>query len=180
MTLFSRKLAAVSLGAMLFGAGAIAVQAQTVAPPANPAPAPLTQTAALDPALQKMFMALATAMLANFAANASTGSLEQFDPAPMLESAVKGALSSRELNAALDRLVDQGMNANAAADSVTGGGTGTADSSLSPEMRALVRAALKGAVTMARTEIAREFASAAASTPAAAVPLSATPSSSTP
>ena len=162
MTLFSRKLAAVSLavsiGAVLFGAGAIPVlaqgAAQGVAPPAAAAPA---APAALDPALQKMFIALATAMLANFAASTSSGSLDKFDPAPLLESAVKSALNSRELNAALDRLVDQGMNADGTAD--------RAPNSLSPEMRGLIKAALKGAVTMARTEIAREFAPAAASTP---------------
>ena len=165
MTLFFRKLAAVSLavsiGAVLFGAGAIPVLAQGVAqgvaPPAAAAPAAPAAPAALDPALQKMFTALTSTMLANFAASASSGSLDKFDPAPLLESAVKSAFNSRELNAALDRLVDQGMNADGTAD--------RAPNSLSPEMRGLIKAALKGAVTMARTEIAREFAPAAASTP---------------
>ena len=163
MTLFSRKLTAVSLavsiGAVLFGAGAIPVLAQGVAPPATAAlgAAAPAAPAALDPALQKMFTALASTMLANFAANASSGSLDKFDPAPLLESAIKSAFNSRELNAALDRLVDQGMNADGTAD--------RAPNSLSPEMRGLIKAALKGAVTMARTEIAREFAPAAASTP---------------
>ena len=159
MTLFSRKLAAVSLavsiGAVLFGAGAIPVRAQGGAPPAAAPGA--SAPAALDPALKKMFTALASAMLANFAASTSSGSLEKFDPAPLLESAVKSALNSRELNATLDRLVDLGMNADGTAD--------RAPNSLSPEMRGLIKAALKGAVTMARTEIAREFAPAAASTP---------------
>lgn len=173
MTLFSRKLAAVSLAVsvttVLIGAGAMPVQAQRAAPPvtassATAAPAPV------GPALQKMFMALATAMLANFAASASSGSLDNFDPAPVLESAVKGALNSRELNAALDRLVDQGMNAGNGAGSTASGVPDTADSTLPPEMRALIKAALKGAVTMARTEIAREFAPPAASTPAVSTP----------
>ena len=111
-------------------------------------------TTALDPAIQKMLLALGSAMLANFVASASSGSLDKFDPAPMLESALKSALNSRELNAALDRLVDQSVSAGEA-----GGAPGSA---LPPEMRALVKAALKGAVTMARTEIAREFAPAPA------------------
>ena len=166
MTLFSRKLAAVSLavsiGAVLFGAGAIPVRAQGGAPPAAAAAPGASAPAALDPALQKMFTALASAMLANFAASVSSGSLEPFDPAALLESAVKSALNSRELNAALDHLVNQGMN--------TGGTADSAPDALSPEMRALIKAALKGAVTMARTEIAREFAPAAASTPAVSTP----------
>ena len=122
-----------------------------------------TAATALDPAIKNMLLALGSAMLANFAASASSGSLDKFDPAPMLESALKSALNSRELNRALDRLVDQSVSAGDAA--------GASNPALSPEMRALVKAALQGAVTMARAEIAREFAPAPATptpTPGAA------------
>ena len=120
-----------------------------------------TAATALDPAIKNMLLALGSAMLANFAASASSGSLDQFDPAPILESALKSALNSRELNRALDRLVDQSVSAGDAA--------GAPNSALPPEMRALVKAALQGAVTVARAEIAREFAPAPATpTPGAA------------
>ena len=120
-----------------------------------------TATTAFDPAIKKMLLALGSAMLANFAASASSGSLDKFDPAPMLESALKSALNSRELNRALDRLVDQSVSAGDAA--------GAPNPALPPEMRALVKAALQGAVTMARAEIAREFAPVPATpTPGAA------------
>ena len=120
-----------------------------------------TAATALDPAIKNMLLALGSAMLANFAASASSGSLDKFDPAPILESALKNALNSRELNGALDRLVDQSVSAGDAA--------GAPNSALPPEMRALVKAALQGAVTVARAEIAREFAPAPATpTPGAA------------
>ncbi len=151
MTLFSRKLVAVSLGAVLFGIGAIAVQAQSVAPVPVTVPQ-ASSPVALDPALKQMFMLLATSMLANFAASASSGSLDRFDPAPLIEQTVKTALGSRELNAALDRMVDQAGSTGAnSAD-------GAADSAMSPEVRALIKLALKSAVTVARNELAREFA----------------------
>jgi hypothetical protein len=110
-------------------------------------PATGTAGAAIDPALQRMFMALATALVANFAASAARGSLDGFDPAPMLEAALKNALGSRELNRLLDRMVDQA-------------GTGPDAAAMSPEMRALVKTALAGAVSMARAEITRELAPA--------------------
>jgi hypothetical protein len=124
----------------------------SVAQEAPPATAAGMASSAVDPAVQRMFMALATALVANFAANAARGSLDGFDPAPMLEGALKNALGSRELNSLLDRMVDQA-------------GTGPDAAAMSPEMRALVKTALAGAVSMARTEIARSFAPAA---PAAA------------
>ena len=102
-----------------------------------------------------MFMALATSVLTNFAASAAKGSLDGFDPGPALESTLKAALTSRELQTALDRLVDQAGR----------GVDGAAADGVSPEMRTLMRAALSGAVSMARNEIARELAG----TPAAPV-----------
>ena len=57
-------------------------------------------------------------------------------------------LASRELHTAIDRLVDQAGR----------GVEGSAADAVSPEMRALMKAALSGAVSMARNEIARELA----------------------
>ena len=155
----SRRIAA-ALFALSLAAGSVfggaAVYAQSAAAGGTAAtvstPAPAT---ALDPALQRMFMALAAAVLTNFAASAAKGSLDGFDPGPALESTLKTALSSRELQTALDRLVDQ---AGRGVDGATADG-------VSPEMRALMKAALSGAVSMARNEIAREWAA----TPAAPV-----------
>ncbi len=113
--------------------------------PALPKPA---AASALDPALQRMFMALATSVLSSFAANAAKGSLDGFDPGPVLESTLKTVLSSRELHTAIERMVDQ---AGTGADN-------TAADGVSPEMRALMKAALSGAVSMARNEIVRELA----------------------
>lgn len=150
------RLAAVLPLSLALAGGSVTSAAQEAAP----VPAPMTEkrasnTAAIDPALQRMFMTLATALVANFAASAARGSLDGFDPAPMLEGALKNALASRELNALLDRMVDQA-------------GTGPDANAMSPEMRALVKTALAGAVSMARAEIARELAPA--SPPARAQP----------
>ncbi len=163
-TLFALSLAA---GSVFGGAAACAQSASggpfTATVPTATVPTgtvPTTATAAapataLDPALRRMFMALATSVLTNFAASAAKGSLDGFDPGPALESTLKAALTSRELQTALDRLVDQAGR----------GVDGAAADGVSPEMRTLMRAALSGAVSMARNEIARELAG----TPAAPV-----------
>ena len=111
---------------------------------AQSAPTPVLAPA-LDPEMQRLFMTLATSVLTSFAANAAKGSLEGFDPGPAIEAAFRSALASRDINAAVERLVDQ------AGRNVDGGGVA------SPEMRALLKVALSGVVAMARSEIAREF-----------------------
>lgn len=102
---------------------------------------------ALDPEARRMFMTLATAVLASFAANASKGSLEGFDPGPAIETALKNALASRDLQGALDRLVDQAAR----------GVDGAEGAATSPELRAMLKAALSGVVALARSELAREL-----------------------
>lgn len=129
-------------------AAASANTAPVTAAPANTASATAAPAPALDPALQHMLMALATSVLTNFAVSASKGSLDGFDPGPALESTLKTVLASRELHTAIDRLVDQAGR----------GVEGSAADGVSPEMRALMRAALSGAVSMARNQIARELA----------------------
>lgn len=131
-----------------FGVAAVNAHDAPVADAAHPASSRPAAVTALDPALQRMFMALATSVLSSFAANAAKGSLDGFDPGPALESTLKTVLSSRELHTAIDRMVDQAGSGvdNTAADGVP------------PEMRALMKAALSGAVSMARNEMARELA----------------------
>ena len=148
MNRISAKLAAMSFAVALAGGSTASAQAQRVAAPAA------ASAITMDPALQKMLVALATAMLTNFSASAASGSLDKFDPAPLFESALKGALNSRELNAALDRMIDQGVDAGATA----GAAAGAASAPFSPEMRALIKTALKSAAALARNEIARELA----------------------
>ena len=121
-----------------------------------PTPAPVARTApnmpaAIDPALQRMLMNLGTAMLAGFAQSMAAGSPEAYDPGPLLEKTLRGALTSREFNSALDGIVAQ---------AVAGGGDGA--STLPPELRALLAAAVKGVVGMARNEMLREFSAGAA------------------
>ena len=121
-----------------------------------PTPAPVARTApnmpaAIDPALQRMLMSLGTAMLAGFAQSMAAGSPEAYDPGPLLEKTIRGALTSREFNSALDGIVAQ---------AVAGGGAGA--STLSPELRALLAAAVKGVVGMARNEMLREFSAGTA------------------
>ena len=109
--------------------------------------------AAIDPALQRMLMNLGTAMLAGFAQSMAAGSPEAYDPGPLLEKTIRGALTSREFNSALDGIVAQ---------AVAGGGDGASTSTLTPELRALLAAAVKGVVGMARNELLREFSAGAA------------------
>ena len=123
-----------------------------------PTPAPVARTApnmpaAIDPALQRMLMSLGTAMLAGFAQSMAAGSPEAYDPGPLLEKTIRGALTSREFNSALDGIVAQ---------AVAGGGDGASTSTLTPELRALLAAAVKGVVGMARNEMLREFSAGAA------------------
>ena len=132
----------------VFGVAAVKAHDAPAADAARAASSGPAAASAMDPALQRMFMALATSVLSSFAANAAKGSLDGFDPGPALESTVKTVLASRELHTAIDRLVDQ------AGRGVEGG----AADAVSPEMRALMKAALSGAVSMARNEIARELA----------------------
>ncbi len=103
--------------------------------------------------MQRLFMTLAMSVLSNFATSAARGSLDAFDPGPAIESALRGALNSRDVNAVIDRLVAQA-------------GAGSEGSGASPEMRAMLKAALTGVVAMARSEIARELSGAPAVSPA--------------
>ena len=120
-------------------------------------PAASSAQVALDPAMQRLFMTLAMSVLSNFATSAARGSLDAFDPGPAIESALKGALNSRDVNAVIDRLVAQA-------------GAGSAESGASPEMRAMLKMALTGVVAMARSEIARELSVPAAPAAPAAPP----------
>ena len=147
-----RKTAMTLLAALIMvtaaGGPAHASDAPTPAPVARTAP---NMPAAIDPALQRMLMSLGTAMLAGFAQSMAAGSPEAYDPGPLLEKTIRGALTSREFNSALDGIVAQ---------AVAGGGDGA--STLSPELRALLAAAVKGVVGMARNEMLREFSAGAA------------------
>ncbi len=123
---------------------------------ANDPPAPVARAApiaatTLDPALRRVMMGLGSAMLAGFAGSMASGSAEAYDPGPILEKTIRQALASREFNNAVDAIVAQAL---------AGGGDGA--SALPPEMRALLAAAIKGVVGMARNEILREFSAGAA------------------
>lgn len=109
---------------------------------------PAATATRLDPEFQRLITILATTMLAQFAAQASRGTLDGFDPGPVIESTLRGALNSRELHAALNRIIDQ------AGGEVEG-------SVLTPEMRALIKVALSGVVAMVRNEIAGSLANEA-------------------
>ena len=122
---------------------------------ANDPPAPVARaapiaTTTLDPALQRMLMGLGSAMLAGFAGSMAAGSPESYDPGPLLEKTIRGALTSREFNNAVDGIVARAL---AGADGA---------SALPPEMRAMLAAAIKGVVGMARNEMLREFSAGAA------------------
>lgn len=135
-------------------AGALEAAPATNAPPAvtTPAPAPgAPQAAAMDPETRRLITLLATSVLAQFAAQASKGSFENFDPGPMVESALRGAIDSGAVNRIIDRLVDQ------AGSSIGANGTVSADDPFTPEMRALIKVALSGAVMMAKNEITRSL-----------------------
>lgn len=106
----------------------------------------------LDPEFQRMITILATSMLAQFAAQASKGSLDGFDPGPIIESTLRNALNSRDLQATLDRVVDQA-------------GNGSDGAALSPEMRSLLKVALSGIVAMVRNEISSSLANEVKSGP---------------
>lgn len=131
--------------AAVFGVVPAHAQATSAAPAIS-----ATSATPLDPEARRWFMALATAVLASFAANASKGSLEGFDPGPAIETALKNALASRDLSGAIDRLVDQvGRSAD--------GTEGAEGAAASPEMRAMLKAALSGVLVLARSELAREL-----------------------
>lgn len=146
---------ATSTSALLPGtAGALESAPASNLPPAatTQAPAPGTsQAAAMDAETRRLITLLATSVLAQFAAQASKGSLEDFDPGPMVENALRGALDSGAVNKLIDRLVDQ------AGSSIGANGTAGADDAFTPEMRALIKVALAGAVTLAKNEITRSL-----------------------
>lgn len=152
---------AILISGMAAGVGAVSAWAAPAGADMPAAPAPVVAStavstsapSALDPAMQRMFMTLAMSVLSNFATSAARGSLDAFDPGPAIESALKGALNSRDLNAVIDRLVAQA-------------GAGSEESGASPEMRAMLKAALTGVVAMARSEIARELSATPAGSPA--------------
>ena len=129
-------------------AGAIGATGVLGAPAAYAQGTPAASaTTALNAEMQRLFMTLATVVLAGFAANASKGSLEGFDPGPALEATLRNALASRDLQGAIDRVVDQAVR----------GVDGPDGAAASPEMRAMLKAALSGAVALSRSEIAREL-----------------------
>ena len=141
-----KRIIAALLSASLGAAGALGMasaQAQSQVGEA-PARATMVSQTAIDPAMHRLFMTMAMSVLSNFATSAARGSLDGFDPGPAIESALKGALSSRDINAVIDRLVEQAGNGSEAAGA-------------SPEVRAMLKAALTGVVAMARSEIAREW-----------------------
>lgn len=151
----------------LLGAGTASVWAAPAAIEGSATTAPASATAgvaaapaALDPAMQRLFMTLAMSVLSNFATHAARGSLDAFDPGPAIESALKGALNSRDLNAVIDRLVAQA-------------GAGSEASGASPELRAMLKAALTGVVAMARSEIARQLSDAPSGSGAGSAPTAA-------
>lgn len=123
-----------------FAAGAAPIPARAENLSATtPAPAPA------DAQMQRIVALLATSVLAQFAAHASKGSLDGFDPGPAVESTLRNALASKELQGLIDRIVDQA-------------GSGPEGAGMSPEMRALLKVALSSAATIARAEIARSLA----------------------
>ena len=146
--------AAAGVGAgSAWAAPATSEGAAAAAPVVASTPASSSAPSALDPAMQRLFMTLAMSVLSNFATSAARGSLDAFDPGPAIESALRGALNSRDVNAVIDRLVAQA-------------GAGSEGSGASPEMRTMLKAALTGVVAMARSEIARELSGVPAVSPA--------------
>ena len=124
----------------------LSARAEDVRPPAT--------TAKMDPELQRMIAILATSVLAQFAAHASKGSIDGFDPGPIIESTLRSALHGPEVQSLLNGLVDQA-------------GNGSEGANLSPEMRALLKVALTGVVAMLRNEISSSLANEASKGPAA-------------
>lgn len=141
------KRIAAAVGVVLALAGSVGSGVAQAQDAAGSSVSTMSTTTAMSPEVQRILMALATTVLTSFASGAASGSLEGFDPGPAIERAIKNAIASRDVNAALDRLVDQA-------------GSGADGASLPPEMRALLKAALAGAVAMARSEVAREFGGA--------------------
>lgn len=129
------------------GVGFTAAAAPTLARAENLS---ATAPAATDADMQRIVTLLATSVLAQFAAQVSRGSLDGFDPGPAVESTLRSALASKELQGLIDRIVAQA-------------GSGAEGSGLSPEMRALIKAALSSAAAIARAEISRSLASDAGS-----------------
>ena len=118
---------------------------------AAPTPAHAESLSASTPApvdveLQRIVTLLATSVLAQFVLQAGKGSLDGFDPGPAVESTLRYALASKELQGLIDRIVEQ----------ASGGPEGAG---MTPEMRALLRVALSSAAAIARAEIARSLAS---------------------
>ena len=123
-----------------FAAGAAPIPARAENLSATtPAPAPA------DAQMQRIIALLATSVLTQFAAQASKGSLEGFDPGPAVESTLRNTLASKELQGLIDRIVEQA-------------GSGPEGAGMSPEMRALMKVALSSAAAMARAEIAPSLA----------------------
>ena len=102
-------------------------------------------SAPADAQMQRIIALLATSVLTQFAAQASKGSLEGFDPGPAVESTLRNTLASKELQGLNDRIVEQA-------------GSGPEGAGMSPEMRALMKVALSSAAAMARAEIAPSLA----------------------
>lgn len=102
-------------------------------------------SAPADAQMQRIIALLATSVLTQFAAQASKGSLEGFDPGPAVESTLRNTLASKELQGLIDRIVEQA-------------GSGPEGAGMSPEMRALMKVALSSAAAMARAEIAPSLA----------------------
>ena len=126
-------------GAALTPARAENLSATTSASAPAPTPTPA------DAQMQRIIALLATSVLTQFAAQASKGSLEGFDPGPAVESTLRNTLASKELQGLIDRIVEQA-------------GSGPEGAGMSPEMRALMKVALSSAAAMARAEIAPSLA----------------------
>ena len=157
-----------------FTGNARALEAAGTAPATVTPTAPAAQSpaaSAWDPEMQRVFTLLAAGVLTQFIAQAGKGSLENFDPSALVESAVRGAVDSGAVNTLIDRLVDQASNA------ATAPGAANAPSNLSPEMRALIKVALASAVVLAKNEVTRSLKEDLAPGPRVEVkPVPATPS----
>ena len=107
------------------------------------APAPAATAPAMDPALRREIGGIATALLMALGTAMASGSLDGFDPGPALERGIGRLASGPEVDALLDRVLGEALKGGQAGE-------------LSPEMRAALGAALRGMISMARREMARD------------------------
>lgn len=133
-----KAIGAIALGiATTFGAtaqGAEAGPAATV---------PATTAPAMDPALRRELGGMATTLLLALGTAMAGGSLDDFDPGPALERGIGRLANGPEVDALLDRVLGEALKGGQSGD-------------LSPEMRAALGVALRGMLSMARREMARD------------------------